>query len=309
MNALDLPKFHEFMRPLLEVLKVKGELTRQQAYIEVIAQTGMTAQQVAIAQSSNGQSIVKGRIGWASSYLSQANALVRPRRGSMAIGPNGQKLLDLKRSIRIPDLREIPEWKAKEDARNKNKSPHQISTEELLPEESAPEDLIEQGYSQLKSELVSELLENIGKMDPSDFETLVLKLLAALGYGGGNFQSMQGVPRGPDGGIDGRINEDHLGLDQIYIQAKRYTENSIGRPTVQSFIGAMTGGGCKKGVFVTSSTFTAEAKSYANDLRDMKLVLIDGKKLAELMIQHEVGVQVKSAYRISKVDHDFFESF
>jgi restriction system protein len=226
----------------------------------------------------------------------------------MAFGPNGQKLLDLNRSIKPSDLREIPEWKALEDARN-NKSNRQTTSEELSPEESSPDDLIEQGYSQLKSDLISELLENIVKMDPSDFETLVLKLLAALGYGGGNFQSMQGVPRGPDGGIDGRINEDQLGLDQIYIQAKRYTENSIGRPTVQSFIGAMTGGGCRKGVFVTSSTFTAEAKAYANDLRDMKLILIDGKKLAELMIQHEVGVQVKSTYRISKVDHDFFESF
>jgi restriction system protein len=296
------------MRPLLEVLKEKGELTRQQAYTEVIAHTGMTAEQVAVPQSSNGQSIVKGRIGWASSYLSQANALLRPRRGTMTFGPNGQKLLDLNRSIKPSDLREIPEWKALEDARN-NKSNRQTTSEELSPEESSPDDLIEQGYSQLKSDLISELLENIVKMDPSDFETLVLKLLAALGYGGGNFQSMQGVPRGPDGGIDGRINEDQLGLDQIYIQAKRYTENSIGRPTVQSFIGAMTGGGCRKGVFVTSSTFTAEAKSYANDLRDMKLVLIDGKKLAELMIQNEVGVQVKSTYRISKVDHDFFESF
>ena len=296
------------MRPLLEVLKEKGELTRQQAYTEVIAHTGMTAEQVAVPQSSNGQSIVKGRIGWASSYLSQANALLRPRRGLMAFGPNGQKLLDLNRSIKPSDLGEIPEWKAKQDARNNN-SNRQTTSEGLSPEESSPDDLIEQGYSQLKSDLISELLENIVKMDPSDFETLVLKLLAALGYGGGNFQSMQGVPRGPDGGIDGRINEDQLGLDQIYIQAKRYTENSIGRPTVQSFIGAMTGGGCRKGVFVTSSTFTAEAKSYANDLRDMKLVLIDGKKLAELMIQNEVGVQVKSTYRISKVDHDFFESF
>ena len=293
------------MRPLLEVLKEKGELTRQQAYTEVIAHTGMTAEQVAVPHSSNGKSIVKGRIGWASSYLSQANALLRPHRGTMTFGPNGQKLLDLNRSIKPSDLREIPEWKALEDARN-NKSNRKTTSEELSPEESSPDDLIEQGYSQLKSDLISELLENIVKMDPSDFETLVLKLLAALGYGGGNFQSMQGVPRGPDGGIDGRINEDQLGLDQIYIQAKRYTENSIGRPTVQSFIGAMTGGGCRKGVFVTSSTFTAEAKSYANDLRDMKLVLIDGKKLAELMIQHEVGVQVKSTYRISKVDHDFF---
>ncbi|MDB4398208.1 restriction endonuclease [Akkermansiaceae bacterium] len=296
------------MRPLLEVLKEKGELTRQQAYTEVIAHTGMTAEQVAVPHSSNGKSIVKGRIGWASSYLSQANALLRPHRGTMTFGPNGQKLLDLNRSIKPSDLREIPEWKALEDARN-NKSNQKTTSEELSPEESSPDDLIEQGYSQLKSDLISELLENIVKMDPSDFETLVLKLLAALGYGGGNFQSMQGVPRGPDGGIDGRINEDQLGLDQIYIQAKRYTENSIGRPTVQSFIGAMTGGGCRKGVFVTSSTFTAEAKAYANDLRDMKLVLIDGKKLAELMIQHEVGVQVKSTYRISKVDHDFFESF
>ncbi|MDB4364638.1 restriction endonuclease [Akkermansiaceae bacterium] len=296
------------MRPLLEVLKEKGELTRQQAYTEVIAHTGMTAEQVAVPHSSNGKSIVKGRIGWASSYLSQANALLRPHRGTMTFGPNGQKLLDLNRSIKPSDLREIPEWKALEDARN-NKSNRKTTSEELSPEESSPDDLIEQGYSQLKSDLISELLENIVKMDPSDFETLVLKLLAALGYGGGNFQSMQGVPRGPDGGIDGRINEDQLGLDQIYIQAKRYTENSIGRPTVQSFIGAMTGGGCRKGVFVTSSTFTAEAKAYANDLRDMKLVLIDGKKLAELMIQHEVGVQVKSTYRISKVDHDFFESF
>ena len=296
------------MRPLLEVLKEKGELTRQQAYTEVIAHTGMTAEQVAVPQSSNGQSVIKNRIGWASSYLSQANALLRPHRGTMTFGPNGQKLLDLNRSIKPSDLREIPEWKALEDARN-NKSNQKTTSEELSPEESSPDDLIEQGYSQLKSDLISELLENIVKMDPSDFETLVLKLLAALGYGGGNFQSMQGVPRGPDGGIDGRINEDQLGLDQIYIQAKRYTENSIGRPTVQSFIGAMTGGSCRKGVFVTSSTFTAEAKAYANDLRDMKLILIDGKKLAELMIQHEVGVQVKSTYRISKVDHDFFESF
>ena len=197
------------MRPLLEVLKEKGELTRQQAYTEVIAHTGMTAEQVAVPHSSNGKAIVKGRICWASSYLSQANALLRPHRGTMTFGPNGQKLLDLNRSIKPSDLREIPEWKALEDARN-NKSNQKTTSEELSPEESSPDDLIEQGYSQLKSDLISELLENIVKMDPSDFETLVLKLLAALGYGGGNFQSMQGVPRGPDGGIDGRINEDQL---------------------------------------------------------------------------------------------------
>ena len=294
------------MRPLLEVLKEKGELTCQQAYAEVIRHTGTTAEQVGVPQSSNGQLVIKNRIRWASSYLSQVDTLLRPRRGLMAFGPNGQKLLDLNRSIKPADLREIPEYKAKHDAKNNNKSHRQATSEELSPEGSTPDDLIEQGYSLLKSVLISELLEKNVTMDPSDFETLVLKRLAALGYGGGNFQSMWSVPRGPDGGIDGRVNEDQLGLDQIYIQAKRYTENSIGRPTVQSLIAAMTGGGCRKGVFVTSSTFTAEAKSYANDLRDMKL---DGKKPAELMIQHEVGVEVKSTYRISKVDHDFFQSF
>ena len=109
-------------------------------------------------------------------------------------GPNGEKLLDLNRPIKPSDLREIPEWKAKQDAKKNNKSHQQATSEELSPEESSPDDLIEQGYSQLKSDLISELLENIVKMDPSNFETLVLKLLAALGYGGGNFQSMQGAP-------------------------------------------------------------------------------------------------------------------
>jgi restriction system protein len=117
---------------------------------------------------------------------------------------------------------------------------------------------------------------------------------------------MQGVPRGPDGGIDGRINEDKLGLDQIYIQAKRYADNSVGRPTVQSFVGAMTGGGCKKGVFVTSSSFTNEARAFAADLRDQKLVLIDGVTFAKLMIENDIGIQVKDVYRVAKVDHDFF---
>ena len=141
---------------------------------------------------------------------------------------------------------------------------------------------------------------------PAAFEGLVLQVLAKMGYGGGDAKQIQGVPRGPDGGIDGKINEDKLGLDQIYIQAKRYSENSVGRPTIQSFVGAMSGGGCKKGVFVTSSTFTSEAKSFATGLTDVRLVLIDGVGLAKLMIEHCVGVQVKETIRVAKIDQDFF---
>ena len=126
------------------------------------------------------------------------------------------------------------------------------------------------------------------------------------GYGGGDDRRIQGVPRGPDGGIDGKINEDKLGLDQIYIQAKRYSDNSVGRPTIQSFVGAMTGGGCRKGVFVTSSSFTSEAIEFAKGLRDQRLILIDGVDLAKLMIEHSVGVQVKEVIKVSKIDQDFF---
>ena len=127
-----------------------------------------------------------------------------------------------------------------------------------------------------------------------------------MGYGGGDTRQIQGVPRGPDGGIDGKINEDKLGLDQIYIQAKRYSESSVGRQKIQSFVCAMTGGGCKKGVFVTSSTFTADAKSFAEGLIDQRLVLIDGVGLAKLMIEHCVGVQVKETIQVAKIDQDSF---
>ena len=124
--------------------------------------------------------------------------------------------------------------------------------------------------------------------------------------GGGDFTQIKGVPRGPDGGIDGTINEDKLGLDQIYIQAKRYSENKVRRPTIDSFVGAMIRGGCKKGVFVTTSTFTSDAFEAPKELKDQKLVLIDGIRFAKLMIEYSVGVQVKETIKVSKLDQDFF---
>ena len=155
-------------------------------------------------------------------------------------------------------------------------------------------------------QLAADLLEQMKKMDPYAFESLVLDVLAAMGYGGGSRQAMQSVPRGPDGGIDGRINEDKLGLDQIYMQAKRYADNSVSSEKVQAFVGAMTQGGCRKGVFVTTSTFTSDARQFAASIRDPRLVLVDGEKLAELMIQHGVGIQTKEVIKISKIDLDFF---
>ena len=294
------------MTPLLQVLQENGEMSRQDATDAVIKKTGLTDEQASLAHETTGKSIARGRIGWASSYLKQAGALTRPRRGVFALGPRAVPFLALGRPVTVNDVRQTPEWQQYEAEKAQQTITDQQPAEPTEISDATPEDLIEAGFTQLRKQLIADLLERVKAISPEDFEKLVLLVLAKMGYGGGDLQSMQGVARGPDGGIDGRINEDKLGLDQIYIQAKRYSDNSVGRPTVQSFVGAMTGGGCKKGVFVTSSTFTADARKFAADLRDQRLVLIDGTAFARLMIDYGVGVQIKDTYRVAKVDQDFF---
>lgn len=294
------------MTPLLQVLQENGEMSRQDATDAVIKKTGLTDEQASLAHETTGKSIARGRIGWASSYLKQAGALTRPRRGVFALGPRAEQFLALGRLVTVNDVRQTPEWQQYEAEKAQQTISDQHPAEPTEISDATPEDLIEAGFTQLRKQLIADLLERVKAISPEDFEKLVLLVLAKMGYGGGDLQSMQGVARGPDGGIDGRINEDKLGLDQIYIQAKRYSDNSVGRPTVQSFVGAMTGGGCKKGVFVTSSTFTADARKFASDLRDQRLVLIDGTAFARLMIDYGVGVQIKDTYRVAKVDQDFF---
>ncbi len=294
------------MKPLLEVLKENGEMYRHDAIEAVVRKENLTGEQLALVQESNGRSKAKGRVGWASSYLRVAGALIGPRRGYFALGPNAEALLNLGRPIKKADLIGFQEWKNHQahKAQQSNSSSESEETNDL--EDDTPEDLIDRGIKRLRSQLIADLLEQVKGISPAAFEGLVLQVLAKMGYGGGDVKQIQGVPRGPDGGIDGKINEDKLGLDQIYIQAKRYSENSVGRPKIQSFVGAMSGGGCKKGVFVTSSTFTSEANSFAAGLTDVRLVLIDGVLLAKLMIEHCVGVQVKETIQVAKIDQDFF---
>ena len=293
------------MLPLLEVLEDRGELPRRQAIDAVVQKVGLTDEQLAIIQESNGKSTARGRIGWASSYLRTAGALIGPKRGYFALGPNAYELLKLGRPIERGDLTGFRQWQEHQAAKQAKGQSAPDTTNDINTEDSTPEDLIEAGVKQIKEQLVSDLLDQMKDMDPHDFEGLVLDVLAAMGYGGGSRQAMQGVPRGPDGGIDGKINEDKLGLDQIYMQAKRYSENSVSSEKVQSFVGAMTSGGCRKGVFVTTSKFTADAIRFANSIRDPRLVLIDGNKLANLMIQHGVGIKNKEI-KIPKIDPDFF---
>ena len=294
------------MKPLLEVLKENGEMPRQEAIDAVVDKVGLSEEQLSVLNQGNGKSKARGRVGWASSYLRVAGALDGPRRGYFALGKNAEKLLDLNRHITQADLKQIPEYleHQKRKAERRLLINEDIENDDL--NDDTPQDLIDRGIKRLRSQLIDDLLEQVKTISPASFESLILQVLAQMGYGGGDAKRIQGVPRGPDGGIDGTIDEDKLGLDQIYIQAKRYSDNSVGRPTVQSFLGAMTGGGCKKGVFVTSSTFTSEAKKFAQGLTDVRLVLIDGVDLAKLMIEHCVGVQVKETIQVARLDQDFF---
>ena len=294
------------MKPLLEVLKEYGEMPRQEAIDAVVEKVGLSEEQLSVLNEGNGKSKARGRVGWASSYLRVAGALDGPRRGYFALGKNAERLLHLNRHLTQADLKQIPEYleHLKRKAERRLLINEDIENDDL--NDDTPQDLIDRGIKRLRSQLIDDLLEQVKTISPSSFESLILQVLAQMGYGGGDAKRIQGVPRGPDGGIDGTIDEDKLGLDQIYIQAKRYSDNSVGRPTVQSFLGAMTGGGCKKGVFVTSSTFTSEAKKFAQGLTDVRLVLIDGVDLAKLMIEHCVGVQVKETIQVARLDQDFF---
>lgn len=294
------------MKPLLEVLKEYGEMPRQEAIDAVVEKVGLSEEQLSVLNEGNGKSKARGRVGWASSYLRVAGALDGPRRGYFALGKNAERLLHLNRHLTQADLKQIPEYleHQKRKAERRLLINEDIENDDL--NDDTPQDLIDRGIKRLRSQLIDDLLEQVKTISPASFESLILQVLAQMGYGGGDTKRIQGVSRGPDGGIDGTIDEDKLGLDQIYIQAKRYSDNSVGRPTVQSFLGAMTGGGCKKGVFVTSSTFTSEAKKFAQGLTDVRLVLIDGVDLAKLMIEHCVGVQVKETIQVSRLDQDFF---
>lgn len=305
---IDLPKFHEFFTPILEVLSKTGEINAHEAVDLVIKNVGLNEEQLSLKQESNGRPLAKNRVHWACSYLYQAGGLTRPRRGFIDVGINTNQFLSLKRPVNLKDIRSTNEWKKYEEEKANRILLNSNNSANIYSSDDTPEDLIDKGKSLLELNLIEELIDNMKSISPAEFEELILKLLAKMGYGGGDPRRIRGVPRGPDGGIDGTIDEDRLGLSQIYIQAKRFSDNSVGRPYIDAFVGAMIRGGCKKGIFVTSSTFSGDARKGANELREQKLKLIDGVDLAKLMIEFSIGVQVKERIIVSKIDQDFFIS-
>lgn len=300
------PTWEEYMAPSLVVLS-DGAVHRARHVIDAAADLlGVTDEQRAIVITS-GQEQFRNRGGWELSYLARANAVERPSRGSYRITDVGNRLLaEHSGGITEKDLRRIAGYQSPKRNAGASRAVVPPSTDDTAADKLDPEEMISQGMARIAEDVSEQLLQRIMGNEPVFFEQAVLDLLIAMGYGGAEGRaSRTGLTN--DGGIDGIIDQDSLGLSRIYVQAKRYAaDNAVGREAIQAFVGALAGNQANQGVFITSSRFSRSAIDYAASIAT-RVVLIDGDRLARLMIRYGVGVQVKQRLEIVEVDEDFFE--
>ena len=295
------------MRPLLDYLSDGSEKERS-VTIDYLAQHfGLNDDELSQLLPSGKQAVFANRVAWAKSHLKGAGLLEAPKRGSHRLTPAGREFL--KRHTGPVNMAVLNQFPAYQAFRGGKASPNgQVSpTPPPGPTDSlTPEEHIEYGYSQHRNKLASELLDKVMASPPAFFERLVVELLLAMGYGGSRSDAGRAVGKSGDGGIDGIIKEDRLGLDTIYIQAKRW-EGTVTRPEIQKFAGALQGVRARKGIFITTSSFSNEASNYAGNI-DNKIVLIDGELLADLMIEHNIGVTKVQSYELKRLDTDYFSA-
>ncbi|MDR2510886.1 MAG: restriction endonuclease [Bacteroidales bacterium] len=295
------------MLPILKILEDKQEHKLQELILKICDEFELSEEDRNELVPSGVQTKIYNRITWAMTHFKKAGLAVSPKRSTFIIGEMGIQILkshpvrvDLKLLNEIPAYKKWKEFSKGIHSVEKNNIDEQ-SQDEL--ETKTPEEVLEDSYSQLKEELAIEIIEKIKECSPSFFERLVVDLLLKMGYGGSKRGKVTG--KSGDGGIDGIIDEDKLGLDTIYIQAKKW-DTVVGRPEIHKFVGALAGQGAKKGIFITTSNFTKEANEY-QPKNDTKIVLINGIRLANLMIEHNVGVATKINYEVKKIDSDYFE--
>lgn len=298
---MEIPKYHETFIPLLEILNTVESIKSR----ELASQVRDTyyfdlPQELMNQKTSSGANILLDRILWGKSYLKMGKFVSYPKRGFVQITEKGKKRLKIG-TLPLSDLQiDLDFIGHRESAKSEKENENEIDLNIVRVENASPQDLIDSGFSTIEKEVKVELLEKLKEIDPYYFEKVILILLKKMGYGDFIETSKSG-----DGGIDGIINEDKLGLEKIYTQAKRYNENKVREKDIRNFIGAMSGD-TSKGVFITTSTFDDSAIKKANDAHH-RIILIDGIKLVDLMHQYNVGVQVKTVYEVKELDNDFFE--
>jgi len=299
-----IPDYQTCMLPFLRYLSDGAEHTLRDAEENLGEHFKLTPAERAELLPSGQQGIFKNRIGWARTYLKKAGLLESPKRGVFKITQRGLKTLASNPArIDVKYLEQFPEFiEFRKISKPENGA---TASTELPPSRTTPEEAIELAHQGLREQLAAELLIRVLGCSPTFFEQLVVELLVKMGYGGSRRDAGERIGQTGDGGIDGIIKEDRLGLDTIFIQAKRW-QGSVGRPEIQKFVGALQGQRAKKGVFITTSSYTADATEYATRI-DTKVVLIDGKQLAGLMIDFEVGVAPAATYVVKRIDSDYFE--
>jgi restriction system protein len=294
MEKKEIPKFHETFQPILDILK-SGEIVHHRELLKKVVEKNYSDLPLELLdlKTKSGETLILNRIAWGKSYLKKGGYIIYPERGMVQITDKGKKANSGK--LQLNDVTGETNFL---DFYSDEKTKNILSHSEI--KNSSPQDLIDKGFSEIEAQVKSELLEKLKNIDPYYFEKVILILLKRMGYGDFIETSKSG-----DGGIDGIINEDKLGLDKIYIQAKRYGENKVREKDIRNFIGAMSGD-TNKGVFVTTSDFDKGAHQKAHDAHH-SIILIDGNKLVDLMHQYNVGIQIKATYEVKELDEDFFE--
>lgn len=309
--AMAVPKYEVFMLPLLRQLSDGKEHHYREVWEGAARELRITPEDRLLLLPSGKFPVWDNRCGWARTYLKKAGLIESPRRGHLRITQRGQELLASGvASIDSKYLERFPEFvtfkhQSRQSAQGQGGGESANAEFERTDTQQTPEEALEHAYGRLRATMEAELLDKVREAPPDFFERLVVELLVAMGYGGSRADAGQAIGRSGDEGIDGIIKEDRLGLDAIYLQAKRWSA-TVGRPEIQKFAGALQGHRARKGVFITTSEFSREAEEYVSRI-DSKIVLIDGTKLAQLMFEHDVGVTKVGTYDLKRIDGDYFE--
>jgi restriction system protein len=296
-----IPDFQTIMLPFLQILSDGKEHTTNETNQKLAEHFNLTEEELNEFLPSGAAKTFPNRVAWAKSHFKMAGFIENTKRSSFRITEAGKKFIESNPTeINLRILKTIPTYQER-TGRSKEDEIQIVNNNQ---EESTPEEIFENSYLRIRKNLAQELPIKVKACSPTFFESLVVELLVKMGYGGSIKEAGHSIGRSGDEGIDGIIKEDKLGLDVIYIQAKKW-ENVVGRPEIQRFVGALAGQGAKKGVFITTSRFSKEAKEYL-PRNETKVVLIDGEQLAELMIDYNLAVSTINTFEIKRIDNDYF---
>jgi len=299
-----IPDYQSIMLPLLEFISDGKEYKMRNVTDELAIKFGVTEEEQKELLPSGVAPVFYNRTAWAKTYLKKAGLIDRPKQGIVVISKRGLDVLKKKpSSINVKFLKQFSEFVEFQTSKRDDEIETETSEEQSI---QTPEESLETAYQKIRKSLASELINKVVELSPAFFEKLVVELLVKMGYGGSIKDAGKAMGKSGDEGIDGTIKEDKLGLDIIYIQAKRWKPgNVVGRPELQKFVGALAGQGAKKGIFITTSNFTKEAIEYT-PRNETKIVLIDGHQLAQLMIDYNLGCTPQQTYEVKKIDSDYF---